>query len=155
MIFRGQEYAIEATNPERVCQFGFCPFSAWRGPSRELAPEAVKRGGVVVIDNSSAWRMEPDVPLVVPEVNGGVLTEKGPYAGAKLIANPNCSTIQMVMVLKPLQCDAARIKRVVVSTYQAVSGSGHKAVVELEEQIKAYVEGREMENKVYPHQIAF
>ncbi|NLW08236.1 MAG: aspartate-semialdehyde dehydrogenase [Firmicutes bacterium] len=153
VIFRGQEYAIEVTNPERFASLDFALFSAGGGPSRELAPEAVKRG-VVVIDNSSAWRMEPDVPLVVPEVNGEVLTEKGPYAGAKLIANPNCSTIQMVMVLKPLH-DAARIKRVVVSTYQAVSGSGHKAVVELEEQIKAYVEGREMENKVYPHQIAF
>jgi len=151
--FRGQEYVIETTDPERFAGLDFALFSAGGGPSRQLAPEAVKRG-VVVIDNSSAWRMEPNVPLVVPEVNGAVLSEKGAYAGAKLIANPNCSTIQMVMVLKPIH-DAARIKRVVVSTYQAVSGSGHKAVVELEEQTKAYVEGREAENQVYPHQIAF
>jgi aspartate-semialdehyde dehydrogenase len=151
--FRGQEYVIETTDPERFAGLDFALFSAGGGPSRQLAPEAVKRG-VVVIDNSSAWRMEPNVPLVVPEVNGAVLSEKGAYAEAKLIANPNCSTIQMVMVLKPIH-DAARIKRVVVSTYQAVSGSGHKAVVELEEQTKAYVEGREAENQVYPHQIAF
>ncbi len=151
--FRGEEYVIELTDPERFAGLDFALFSAGGGPSRQLAPEAVERG-VVVIDNSSAWRMEPGVPLVVPEVNGDVLTEKGAYAGAKLIANPNCSTIQMVMVLKPIH-DTARIKRVVVSTYQAVSGSGHKAVVELEEQIRAYVEGRETENKVYPHRIAF
>ncbi|NLZ44955.1 MAG: aspartate-semialdehyde dehydrogenase [Clostridia bacterium] len=156
--FRGGEYVIEPTAPDRFADLDFALFSAGGGPSRELAPEAVERG-VVVIDNSSAWRMDPNVPLVVPEVNGEVLSEKGAYAGAKLIANPNCSTIQMVMVLKPIH-DAARIKRVVVSTYQAVSGTGHKAVVELEEQIRAYVEGRvaragTAENKVYPHQIAF
>jgi aspartate-semialdehyde dehydrogenase len=154
--FRGAEYVIEPTVPDRFAGLDFALFSAGGGPSRELAPQAVDRG-VVVIDNSSAWRMDPNVPLVVPEVNGEVLAEKGQYAGAKLIANPNCSTIQMVMVLKPIH-DAARIKRVVVSTYQAVSGTGHKAVVELEEQVKAYVEGRvagAAENKVYPHQIAF
>lgn len=151
--FRGQEYVIELTNPERFAGLDFILFSAGGGPSRQLAPEAVKRGAVV-IDNSSTWRMEPGVPLVVPEVNGNVLTGKGAHAGAKLIANPNCSTIQMVMVLKPIH-DAARIKRIVVNTYQAVSGSGHKAVVELEEQTKAYMEGREAENKVYPHRIAF
>lgn len=148
VTFRGQEWTIEPTDPERFSGLDFAFFSAGGGPSRELAPEAVKRG-VLVIDNSSAWRMDPEVPLVVPEVNGEVLTGK-----EKLIANPNCSTIQMVMVLKPLH-DAARIKRVVVTTFQAVSGSGHQAVVELEDQVRAYVEGREMENKFYPHRIAF
>jgi len=146
--FRGREWTIEVTEPERFTGLDFALFSAGGGPSRKLAPEAVKRG-VTVIDNSSAWRMDPEVPLVVPEVNGEVLTGK-----EKLIANPNCSTIQMVMVLKPIH-DAARIKRVVVTTFQAVSGSGRKAVLELEDQVRAYVKGREAENKVYPHRIAF
>ncbi len=148
VTFRGEEWTIEPTNPERFSGLDLAFFSAGRGPSRELAPEAVKRG-VLVIDNSSAWRMDPGVPLVVPEVNGEVLTGK-----EKLIANPNCSTIQMVLVLKPLH-DAARIKRVVVTTFQAVSGSGYQAVMELEDQVRAYVEGREMEKKFYPHRIAF
>ena len=123
-------------------------FSAGGGTSTQFAPFA-RDAGCVVIDNSSAWRMDPAVPLVVPEVNPHDLEwHKG------IIANPNCSTIQMVVVLKPLH-DAAQIKRVVVSTYQAVSGTGHKAVVELLEQTSAVLAGRPVEVKVYPHQIAF
>ncbi len=123
-------------------------FSAGGGTSTQYAPFA-RDAGCVVIDNSSAWRMDPAVPLVVPEVNPHDLEwHKG------IIANPNCSTIQMVVVLKPLH-DAAQIKRVVVSTYQAVSGTGHKAVVELLEQTSALLAGRPVEVNVYPHQIAF
>ena len=97
-------------------------FSAGGGISKEYGPIAA-RAGAVVVDNSSAWRMDPDVPLVVPEVNPHDI---GLYPKTGIIANPNCSTIQMVVALKPLH-DAARIKRVVVSTYQAVSGTGQKA----------------------------
>jgi aspartate-semialdehyde dehydrogenase len=95
--------------------------------------------------------MEPDIPLVVPEVNPHAIKD---YKNRGIIANPNCSTIQMVVVLKPLH-DVARIKRVVVSTYQAVSGTGMKAIYELEQQVLAIYNQREIEKKVYPHQIAF
>jgi len=101
------------------------------------------------VDNSSAWRMDPKVPLVVPEVNAAdIKWHEG------IIANPNCSTIQMVVVLKPLH-DAARIRRVVVSTYQAVSGAGIDALRELEDQSRAVLEGKPVVSKVFPHQIAF
>jgi aspartate-semialdehyde dehydrogenase len=103
------------------------------------------------VDNSSAWRMDPEVPLVVPEVNPHDI---GLYTKTGIIANPNCSTIQMVVALKPLH-DAARIKRVVVSTYQAVSGTGQKAVDELAEQVRALLSCQPTNNKVYPHRIAF
>lgn len=123
-------------------------FSAGGGPSREFAPSAVK-AGCVVIDNSNAWRMDPACPLVVPEVNPDDLAwHKG------IIANPNCSTIQMVVVLKPIH-DEAGIERVVVSTYQAVSGTGQKAIRELETQVSELMNGRDPSIKVYPHQIAF
>ena len=103
----------------------------------------------MVVDNSSAWRMDPDVPLVVPEVNpDDVDWHKG------IIANPNCSTIQMVVVMKPLH-DAVPIKRVVVSTYQAVSGTGAKAINELVQQTGNLLAGESPEIVVYPHQIAF
>jgi aspartate-semialdehyde dehydrogenase len=123
-------------------------FSAGGGTSRRFAPKAVE-SGCVVVDNSSAFRMEPDVPLVVPEVNPGAIGEN-----PGVIANPNCSTIQMVMALKPLH-DRYRIRRVIVSTYQSVSGSGQKAVVELTEQSRSALECHPMVKNVYPHQIAF
>jgi aspartate-semialdehyde dehydrogenase len=123
-------------------------FSAGGGTSTQFAPYA-RDAGCVVIDNSSAWRMDPTVPLVVPEVNpDDVEWHRG------IIANPNCSTIQMVVALKPLH-DAAQIKRIVVSTYQAVSGTGQKAIVELLDQTTAVLAGLPVEMKVYPHQIAF
>ncbi len=125
-------------------------FSAGAGISLKYAPLAVK-AGAVVIDNSSAFRMEPDVPLIVPEVNPGAVTRhKG------IIANPNCSTIQMVVVLKPIH-EMARIKRVVVATYQAVSGTGKEAMDELFEQCKMILNFRkdDIMPKVYPYQIAF
>ncbi len=116
--------------------------------SKWYVPSAVK-SGAIVIDNTSAFRMEKDVPLIIPEVNP---EEVHKHNG--IIANPNCSTIQMVVVLKPLH-DAAKIKRVVVSTYQAVSGAGIAAINELKEQSKAILEGKRYENTLFPHQIAF
>src|SRR5947209_17913910 len=118
--------------------------------SAEHSPRAVK-AGAIVIDNTSHWRMDPDVPLVVPEVNAAAI--KG-YKGRGIIANPNCSTIQMVVALKSIH-DAARIKRVVVSTYQSVSGAGRKAMEELSQQVTALYNGQELEMEKFPHQIAF
>ncbi|ADY73811.1 aspartate-semialdehyde dehydrogenase [Desulfurobacterium thermolithotrophum DSM 11699] len=147
--FKGEEVVVEELKPESFEGIDMALFSAGGDRSKQFAPEAVKRGAIV-IDNSSAFRMEPDVPLVVPQVNPeDVDWHKG------IIANPNCSTIQMVVVLKPLY-DISRIKRVVVSTYQAVSGAGAAAIEELKEQTKAVLEGREVPppNKI-PRQIAF
>ena len=123
-------------------------FSAGAEISRTYAPIA-RDAGCVVIDNSSAWRMDPEVPLVVPEVNPG---DAAGHRG--LIANPNCSTIQMVVALKPLY-DEARITRVVVSTYQAVSGTGSEAIGELIRQSDELLEGMAPQIQVYPYQIAF
>ncbi len=146
--FRGEKITVEELKPESFEGIEIVLASAGGSISKQFAPEAVKRGAVVV-DNTSAFRMEPDVPLVVPEVNPHAIKKhKG------IIANPNCSTIQMVVVLKPLH-DAAKIKRVVVSTYQAVSGTGMKAIVELREQTRALLDGGEYPPNVYPHQIAF
>src|SRR6478672_5363758 len=116
--------------------------------SAEHSPRAVK-AGAVVIDNTSYWRMDPDVPLVVPEVNSEAI--KG-YKGRGIIANPNCSTIQMVVALKPIH-DAAKIKRVVVSTYQSTSGAGKEAMDELSQQVTALYNGQELETEKFPHQI--
>lgn len=150
-----REYPVEEALPASFEGVDFAFFSAGEDISKELAPEAVRRGAVV-IDNSNAFRMEEEVPLVVPEVNPGeALKHRG------LIANPNCSTIQMVVVLQPLH-QAAGLKRVVAATYQAVSGAGKEAVEELEEQCRASLEGREIIAQRIPfkaadrhHQIAF
>jgi aspartate-semialdehyde dehydrogenase len=123
-------------------------FSAGSDVSRELAPEATKRGALV-IDNSAQWRMDPGVPLVVPEVNPD---DAGRHEG--IIANPNCSTMQLVPLLRALH-DAVGLERVIVDTYQSVSGTGSEAVAELEGQVRAYATGREAEARVYPHPIAF
>ncbi|MBI3025653.1 MAG: aspartate-semialdehyde dehydrogenase [Candidatus Tectomicrobia bacterium] len=146
--YRGGELRVRRLAHEAFEGVGLALFSAGAPRSLEFAPSAVKAGAVVV-DNSSAFRMDPGVPLVVPEVNPGALrAHKG------IIANPNCSTIQMVAVLKPLH-DAARIKRVVVSTYQAVSGAGQAAIDELERQVEARAQGRESRPAKFPHAIAF
>lgn len=148
LVFRGETTAIEEACPEAFSDIDLAFFSAGTDTSLSLAPEAVKRGAVVV-DNSNAFRMNPDVPLVVPEVNPEALrTHQG------IIANPNCSTIQMVMVLKPLH-DRARIKRVVVSTYQAVSGTGQEAIAELRTQSSQILLGQPVKPEIYPYQIAF
>jgi aspartate-semialdehyde dehydrogenase len=133
--FKGKKYAVELLRPEAFAGVDIVLSSTPAALSREYSPIAA-RAGAVVVDNSSAWRMDPDVPLVVPEVNAHAL-ETIPRG---IVANPNCSTIQMVVALKPLH-DLARIKRVVVSTYQASSGKGAKALYELDAQVAAVGRG--------------
>jgi aspartate-semialdehyde dehydrogenase len=129
----------------------FCLMSAGGSVSKEWSPR-IGAKGCVVIDNSSAWRYDQDVPLIVPEVNAGAVAG---FAKKNIIANPNCSTMQMVVALKPLH-DRATIKRVVVATYQSVSGAGKDAMDELWAQTKGkYVPGREIEPKKFPKEIAF
>lgn len=146
--FHGQPVAVEVLTDKVFKGIDIALFSAGGDRSKEFAPVAA-REGCVVVDNSSAWRMDPEVPLVVPEVNPGDLARhKG------IIANPNCSTIQMVVVLKPIH-DAVKIKRVVVTTFQSVSGTGKKAMDELLSQTSDILNFREVSPAVYPHQIAF
>jgi aspartate-semialdehyde dehydrogenase len=148
--FRGQEMPVDVLSKDSFAGVEVALFSAGGAISLEYAPVAAQAGAVVV-DNSSAWRMDPLVPLVVPEVNPQDIAL---YKNKGIIANPNCSTIQLVVALKPLH-DAAGIKRVVVSTYQAVSGTGQKAVEELAAQVRALLSNQEVVKKVYPHRIAF
>jgi len=148
LAFKGNPVTVEELKENSFEGVDISLFSAGASVSRQFAPSAVK-SGCIVIDNSSAFRMEPDVPLVVPEVNPDAIN-----SNAGIIANPNCSTIQMVVVLKPIH-DKFKIKRVVVSTYQSVSGSGQKAIKELQNQIKNLLDGKTAELNVYPHQIAF
>lgn len=150
LSFRGEKVRVRRLDHDSFDGVDIAIFSAGGDRSLTFAPSAAKSGAVVV-DNSNAWRMDPEIPLVVPEVNPHAVSG---YKAKGIIANPNCSTIQMVVALKPLY-DYARIKRIVVSTYQAVSGSGQKAIVELEDQVRAWAEGWTLESKVYPHQIAF
>lgn len=146
--FQGSEIPVETLKEGSFKGIDIALFSAGAERSKIWAPIAA-RSGCVVVDNSSQWRMDPEVPLVVPEVNpGDIRKHKG------IIANPNCSTIQMVVVLKPLH-DAARIKRVVVTTFQSVSGTGKKAMDELLQQTSDLLNFREVKCNVYPHQIAF
>ena len=148
LTFMGEEIEVEVLSENSFKGVDVALFSAGGGTSKHFAPFAAK-DGCVVIDNSSAWRMDPKVPLVVPEVNpDDVKWNDG------IIANPNCSTIQLVVILKPLH-DAAKIKRVVVSTYQAVSGAGVNALQEMDDQIRAVLEGREPKCSIFPHPIAF
>ena len=146
--WRGEEYSVAESNADAFTGVDIAIVSAGADASLELSPEAVKRG-CVVIDNSTAYRMSQEHPLVIPEVNAEAL---GNHCG--IIANPNCSTIQMLVALKPIH-DTYKIKRVIVSTYQAVSGSGQAAVEELQKQTHAFANGKEMLAEVYAHQIAF
>ncbi|MDR2708748.1 MAG: aspartate-semialdehyde dehydrogenase, partial [Elusimicrobiota bacterium] len=147
--FNGKEVSVELLTKESGKGLDIALFSAGATISKEFAPYFVKEN-CFVIDNSSAFRQDPDIPLVVPEVNPEVLTKD-----KKLIANPNCSTIQMVVVLKPLH-DAAKIKRVIVSTYQSVSGAGQKGIDELTEQIKLWANAKDMTAaQKFQYQIAF
>ena len=146
--FKGEKISVEKLDKDSFIGIEIALFSAGAAISREYCPIAAK-SGCIVVDNSSAWRMDPDVPLVVPEVNpDDIFKHKG------IISNPNCSTIQMVVVLKPLH-DKAKIKRIVVSTYQAVSGKGARAIEELRLQTEAFAYAKKIEVKVFPHQIAF
>lgn len=140
VTFRGKEHEVVAISPEAFEGVDLALFSAGGGPSREWSPIAAAKGALVV-DNSSAFRMDPDVPLCVPEVN--LEAARNPNKG--IVANPNCSTIQMVVALKPLH-DEARIERVVVCTYQAISGGGATAVECFEAQCRASANGQPIED---------
>ena len=146
--FNGRNVAVRRLTKDSFKDVDIALFSAGAERSLEFAPAAAK-SGAVVIDNSSAFRMDPKVPLVVPEVNAGAIAG---HSG--IIANPNCSTIGMVVALKPIH-DAAVIKRVVVTTFQSVSGTGKKAMDELAQQTVSLLNFRDVETNVYPHQIAF
>ncbi len=148
--FKGEELPVQLLTKDSFSDIDVALFSAGAARSLEFAPAAAYAGAVVV-DNSSGFRMEPDIPLVVPEVNAHAIAR---YKKRGIIANPNCSTIQMLVALKPIY-DKAGIKRIVVSTYQAVSGTGAQAIAELKEQVRAYAENRPMVAEVYPHRIAF
>ena len=150
LTFRGRPVTVEEMTEDSFEGMDIALFSAGGGTSEHFAPHAAK-AGCVVVDNSSAWRMDPDVPLVVPEVNPHAVAG---YTKKGIIANPNCSTIQMVVALNPIH-QKYRIKRVVVSTYQAVSGTGIKAMDELSDQTRAIMNFLDPESNVYPHRIAF
>jgi len=150
MEFKGKSYTVEVMDENSFAGIDVGLFSPGGSVSQKFAPIAGK-AGCVVIDNTSAFRMDPDVPLVVPEVNPHAI---GQYTKKNIIANPNCSTIQMVVALKPIH-DVAKIKRIVVSTYQSVSGTGKRAIRELESQVLAIYNQQEVKKEVYPHQIAF
>ena len=146
--FKGKPLPIQELTKDSFDGIDIALFSAGGGTSKQFAPVATK-AGAVVIDNSSTFRMDKTVPLVVPEINAvDVAKHKG------IIANPNCTTIVTLMALAPLH-RAFGVKRIFASTYQAVSGSGAMGIVELEQQVKALARGRKVNKKVYPHQIAF
>ena len=146
--FRGETLTIEELIPSSFDGVDIALFSAGGGISKELGPEAVKAGAVVV-DNSSAFRLDESVPLVVPEINAqDALSHQG------IIANPNCTTAITLMALHPLH-QAFGVERVFASTYQAVSGTGAQAIVELENQVRQLSQGEDVSPEVYPHQIAF
>ena len=146
--FRGKWITIESATPESFKGIDLVLSSAGATVSRRLVPEAVKAGAVVV-DNTSAFRMDPSVPLVIPEINASEISK---HRG--IIANPNCSTIILAVPLYPLH-EAARARRVIVSTYQAASGAGMKAMLELEEQTREVLAGKKPRPKVFRHPIAF
>jgi aspartate-semialdehyde dehydrogenase len=148
--FKGEKIPVETLTESSFKGIDIGIFSAGGAASLKYAPFAAE-AGCVVVDNSAAWRMDPDVPLVIPEVNPHAVAG---YKNKGIIANPNCSTIQMVIVLAPIHKKVG-IKRIVVSTYQAVSGTGKKAIDELHDQTQAVLSSLEPEKKVYPHRIAF
>ena len=150
LAFKGKDEVVRLLSEETFEGMDIGLFSPGAKVSAVYAPVAAK-AGCVVIDNTSHFRMDPGVPLVVPEVNPGAIAD---YKKKNIIANPNCSTIQMVVALKPIH-DAFRIKRVVVSTYQSVSGAGKEAMEELSGQTRSIFSMKGIEKKVFPHQIAF
>jgi aspartate-semialdehyde dehydrogenase len=148
--FQGRQVRVDILTEESFAGVDVALFSAGGKVSAKFAPAALAAGAIVV-DNTAHFRMDPEIPLVVPEVNAKEIAQ---YQNRGIVANPNCSTIQMVVALKPLH-DAARIKRVVVSTYQSVSGAGRMAMEELSQQVSALFNGRELKKEKFPHQIAF
>ncbi len=148
ITFGDRSWEVEEATPESFDELDIALFSAGSGITKTLAPEAARRG-CVVVDNSSAFRMDEDVPLIIPEINpNGAEAHKG------IIANPNCSTIVALMALYPMH-KVFGLKRFFASTYQAVSGTGANAIVELNNQVKALANGQPLQKEVYPHQIAF
>lgn len=146
--FKGEKIKVENLAASSFKNIDIALFSAGASVSKEFSPKFAD-GGAVVIDNSSAFRMDDEVPLVVPEVN--------PHAAKKhngIIANPNCSTIQLVVAINPIHQNT-KIKRMLVSTFQSVSGTGREAILELQEQTENYLKGKAIKKEVYPHQIAF
>jgi aspartate-semialdehyde dehydrogenase len=148
VAYAGEEIEVRELTPVALEGFDLALFSSGGATSRRFAPEAVRRG-CVVVDKSSAFRMDPAVPLVVPEVNP---EDAGWHPG--IVANPNCSTIQLVVALKPLH-DAAGLAHITIATYQSVSGTGARAVEELRRQSQAMLDGEPVEPEIYPHPIAF
>jgi len=148
--YKGNSLTVQVLREDSFTGIHIGLFSAGGSVSEHFAPIAAK-AGCVVIDNTSAFRMAPEIPLVVPEVNEEAIKM---YKNRGIIANPNCSTIQMVVALKPIH-DLVRIRRIVVSTYQAVSGTGKRAIQELTDQTMAILSGQEPKVQVYPNQIAF
>ena len=148
ITFGDRSWEVEEATPESFDELDIALFSAGSGITKTLAPEAARRG-CVVVDNSSAFRMDEDIPLIIPEINpNGAEAHKG------IIANPNCSTIVALMALYPMH-KVFGLKRFFASTYQAVSGTGANAIVELNNQVKALANGQPLQKEVYPHQIAF
>jgi aspartate-semialdehyde dehydrogenase len=148
LTFKNKTYKVEELKHESFKKVDIALFSAGASISREFVPSAVV-DGAVVIDNSSAFRMEKDVPLVVPEVN-----PKDAFKHKGIIANPNCTTIIMVVALKPIH-DYSKIKRVVVSSYQSASGAGAKGMYELETQARAWAAGHEIKVEFFKHQLLY
>jgi aspartate-semialdehyde dehydrogenase len=150
ITFKGKEEVVRLLEKETFEGMDIGLFSPGGKVSAQYAPKAAK-AGCVVVDNTSHFRMDPDVPLVVPEVNAGAIAG---YKNKNIISNPNCSTIQMVVALKPIH-DNFKIKRVVVSTYQSVSGAGREAMDELSDQVRHIFNMKDPTVEVLPHQIAF
>jgi len=150
LAFRGEEIKVEQLTSHSFEGVDVALFSAGASRSKEFAP-AAWQAGAVVVDNSSAFRMEPDVPLVVPEINPHAIPQ---YRNRGIIANPNCTTIVTLMALAPLH-RYSRIRRVVASSYQAVSGAGAKALEELKRQVRAWAAGEPLAVEAFPYQIAF
>lgn len=148
--FRGEDIPVAVLEPSSFTGCDLALFSAGASVSREFAPHAVA-SGCLVVDNSSAFRLEEDVPLIVPEVNPHRIHD---VKKRGIIANPNCTTIISIVPLKPLH-DYGRIRRIVAASYQATSGAGAQAMRELEEQVMAYAQGKPLEVRVFPYQIAF
>jgi len=148
MTFMGQEYTIEELTEDSFEDTDIALFSAGGSISKKFAPAAAKRG-CTVVDNSSAFRMEDDVPLVIPEINSDAI-----YPNKGIIANPNCSTIIGIVPVWPLH-RANPVKRMIVSTYQAVSGAGWQAMEELKDQVRDALEGKELQPKAFQHPCAF
>ncbi|MBP7701286.1 MAG: aspartate-semialdehyde dehydrogenase [Phenylobacterium sp.] len=146
--FQGRQVAVEALSAESFTGVDIALFSAGASISREFAPIAAAKG-CVVVDNSSAFRMQPEIPLVVPEVNGGLLAEQ-----PRIVANPNCVAAIAVMALAPLNANN-KVQRVIGATYQSASGAGAAAMAELEQSTAAYLAGEAFEPKVLPHPYAF